>query len=151
MAQPTTTANGVTPLTYGMLHRELTNTKLRMAKKATWTTAIIDQAVDEYFRFLCLKMTYPTQVIVPGKAVDEIWHDHILHTFAYTNFCNQFFGCYLHHDPQDLSSDTKLDPSDTYKLYEETFGRQPDMNFWGPSMPWKKSANGHASRCSSCR
>ena len=31
--------------------------------------------------------------------IDEMWHTFMLYSFDYTNFCNNFFGYYLHHQP----------------------------------------------------
>ena len=41
---------------------------------------------------------------MPSKAVDEAWHEMILMTREYTEFCQRAFGRYLHHLP-----DTTLD------------------------------------------
>jgi hypothetical protein len=36
---------------------------------------------------------------MPSEAVDEAWHEFILITRAYTEFCDNAFGRYLHHTP----------------------------------------------------
>jgi hypothetical protein len=36
---------------------------------------------------------------IPNQSVDELWHLHILYTKEYFEFCNDFFGFYLHHQP----------------------------------------------------
>jgi hypothetical protein len=36
---------------------------------------------------------------MPSKAVDEAWHEMILMTREYTEFCQRAFGRYLHHMP----------------------------------------------------
>ena len=36
---------------------------------------------------------------MPSKAVDEAWHEMILMTREYTEFCERAFGRYLHHTP----------------------------------------------------
>lgn len=33
------------------------------------------------------------------REIDEMWHEFILVTKDYTEFCNRFFGKYLHHMP----------------------------------------------------
>jgi hypothetical protein len=35
----------------------------------------------------------------PSKAVDLAWHEFILFTRDYTEFCHQYFGCFVHHVP----------------------------------------------------
>jgi hypothetical protein len=38
-------------------------------------------------------------VAMPSQAVDEIWHEFILYTKAYDDFCREAFGRFLHHTP----------------------------------------------------
>lgn len=35
----------------------------------------------------------------PPKKIDEAWHLFILHTKDYENFCNEYFGFFIHHKP----------------------------------------------------
>ncbi|MEZ5704052.1 MAG: hypothetical protein R3E56_01155 [Burkholderiaceae bacterium] len=35
----------------------------------------------------------------PSQAVDELWHEFILHTKSYERFCRKAFGQFLHHTP----------------------------------------------------
>jgi hypothetical protein len=48
--------------------------------------------------FVCLHARGRT-VGMPSEAVDEAWHEFILITRAYTEFCDNAFGRYLHHTP----------------------------------------------------
>jgi hypothetical protein len=41
---------------------------------------------------------------MPSKAVDEAWHEMILMTREYTEFCRRAFGRYLHHSPDTTVS-----------------------------------------------
>jgi hypothetical protein len=36
-----------------------------------------------------------------STRVDETWHQFVLFTSQYTDFCRQYFGVYLHHNPAD--------------------------------------------------
>jgi hypothetical protein len=38
-------------------------------------------------------------VAMPSKAADALWHQFILDTHAYTQFCENAFGSYFHHIP----------------------------------------------------
>lgn len=38
-------------------------------------------------------------VSMPSQVVDDLWHEFILHTRAYEDFCKQAFGGLLHHTP----------------------------------------------------
>ena len=38
---------------------------------------------------------------MPSKAVDVAWHEFILMTREYQSFCDEAFGYYLHHSPEE--------------------------------------------------
>lgn len=52
----------------------------------------------EYRRFLFLSFKYRDGV-VPCRAVDEFWHEHVLDTEKYAADCERIFGFFLHHVP----------------------------------------------------
>lgn len=64
-----------------------------------WDADTAFQLANLYRVFLFLCKTYPTEVIVPIKEVDEFWHLHILDTRSYIVDCDTIFGYYLHHYP----------------------------------------------------
>lgn len=41
------------------------------------------------------------QVAMPSQAVDVLWHEYILHTRSYQQFCQRAFGRFLHHTPAE--------------------------------------------------
>lgn len=43
-------------------------------------------------------------VSMPSQAVDDAWHEFILFTRQYDQFCNQAFGRFLHHTPAEAMS-----------------------------------------------
>jgi hypothetical protein len=43
-------------------------------------------------------------VAMPSQAVDELWHEFILHTRHYQEFCANAFGRFLHHSPATVLS-----------------------------------------------
>lgn len=53
----------------------------------------------EYLTFMEQIKAHPEKEHIPSPLVDKIWHEHILDTKAYSKFCNEFFGTYLHHTP----------------------------------------------------
>lgn len=112
------------------LQNYLKNTKLRLKKIYGWEDDFINEAVNEYGKFLLLHKRYKDIQIFPGKVVDQVWHDHILHTQSYFTFCDAEFGCYIHHKPYDLSLNEKCDTTKTIELYEKEFGYKPSTKFW---------------------
>jgi hypothetical protein len=50
------------------------------------------------FLYLCATSDLPC---APSKALDNIWHEFILHTRDYQDFCLWFLGTFIHHQPSD--------------------------------------------------
>ena len=76
---------------------------------------------------------------VPSKAIDEVWHMHILRTINYSTMCKDLFGKFLHHAPTNgkeaqllLEEQFKI----TLEVYEKTFGQT------APSSVWAEKGNG---------
>jgi hypothetical protein len=137
--------------TLATIHRLLKNTKLRLIQEYGWNEEFVNQAVNEYIRFLELHVAHPDVTIVPGKVVDKVWHDHILHTRDYIKFCEESFGSYFHHDPKDRSSDKVMDLKPTCELYLARYGHSVPKDYWlaevvvrlPPSTPSPANATSH--------
>jgi hypothetical protein len=88
-------------------------------------------AVLEYLRFAYLAWISPDGA-TPSKAVDEVWHAHLLFTRSYDAFCRGTRGEHLHHEPGDGGSDEKryrLAYLRTLERYEIEFGA-PNARWW---------------------
>ena len=59
----------------------------------------LDAAILDYRRFLTLHLEQPDLPLVPTRAIDAVWHAHILDTWNYARDCEAVFGHFLHHDP----------------------------------------------------
>lgn len=55
----------------------------------------------ECLKFLKLCAANPQTSFVPSRLVDEGWHEFVLCTREYTEFCHAEAGAYIHHDPLD--------------------------------------------------
>lgn len=49
--------------------------------------------------FICSSMAKGAFVSMPSKVVDDLWHEFILFTKHYDEFCKQALGKFLHHTP----------------------------------------------------
>lgn len=92
-----------------------------------WSEEDADTAIHLYKRFLWLIYKYADQhPIVPTKEIDEVWHNHILHTAKYMDDCQHIFGKYLHHLPSDGSKEDfqqlVVNFEKTRELYFQEFG-----------------------------
>ncbi|KZL20708.1 hypothetical protein PsAD2_01196 [Pseudovibrio axinellae] len=74
-----------------------------------WSLKNAREAVNDYRSFLIEALELSFQYdderehdarAWPSKAVDIVWHTHILFTAKYFEDCNDIFGHYLHHRPQ---------------------------------------------------
>jgi hypothetical protein len=64
--------------------------------------ALVLQGLREYFQ-VCNRAGR-RRVSMPSQAVDQAWHQFILFTRAYRQFCNKALGRFLHHTPAEAMS-----------------------------------------------
>ena len=142
----------VSRLDFGRLKHKYTGSSEAEMSVRDW-----DMAELEYRRFLTLKCFYPAIALVPSKAVDAIWHAHILDTRAYREDCNQVFGRFIDHYPyfgiygkddyQELTSAF----SQTVSLYEKHFGAYPGGGEEAQAMRCGDDHSCHAKSSCACR
>src|SRR5436190_16668752 len=60
---------------------------------------LVERGLREWF--ICCAWRWGTVLGMPSRAVDEAWHEFILDTRCYTDFCAGAFGDYLHHMPDE--------------------------------------------------
>lgn len=113
------------------IQKLLANTKKRLCEEYGWDEEFVVEAIRQYARFLKLHFAYPSATLVPGKVVDKVWHDHILHTRQYISFCQKHFGEYFHHDPKDrVTPGVVMDMKPTLAMYEERYGHPAPAKYW---------------------
>ena len=49
--------------------------------------------------FLASLKTPDVQLAMPSQVADDLWHEFILHTRNYEQFCSRAFGTFFHHTP----------------------------------------------------
>jgi len=64
-------------------------------KRYLWMTATIDLKRDENEGEILPDVSISESMII----IDEMWHEFILVTEQYADFCNENFGRYIHHPP----------------------------------------------------
>lgn len=70
----------------------------RLCRKEHMSEDEAREAFRETLEFLYLCGT-STRSWVPTKRVDTVWHHFILFTHSYAEFCEHFFGRFVHHIP----------------------------------------------------
>ncbi|MFZ6741813.1 glycine-rich domain-containing protein [Undibacterium sp. JH2W] len=58
---------------------------------------LVARALRQFF-LVYLKSGYK-HISMPSQVVDDLWHEFILYTKNYEQFCKQAFGRYMHHTP----------------------------------------------------
>ena len=84
------------------------------------------EAFDEFKRFIALGVMHGLNIGMQSKQVDAVWHQFILFTPQYHEFCREFVGKYFHHVPQ--TSVTPLPPNiakNFTEVYSQTYGEMP--------------------------
>ena len=61
---------------------------------------LVADGLRQWYRVCQLARTRPTSM--PSRVVDDLWHEHIVCTRDYEQFCRQAFGRFLHHQPESL-------------------------------------------------
>ena len=92
----------------------------------------VEVSVEEYRRFLILKMENPGVKLSPTSLMDKAWHMHILDTRRYAQDCEVMFGRFLHHQPSYNGVESPerggvlIRASEAMaSLYSERFGHDP--------------------------
>ncbi len=87
----------------------------------------VDEGEDlfrEMLRYLVLaESDRPTSWKMYSTRVDEAWHQFVLFTVKYTEFCNDYFGGYRHHAPANAppASGSAAVPASASAVPESTF------------------------------
>jgi hypothetical protein len=113
----------------------------------------VDAIERELKRFLSLPLFVPnpTGRFAPSLPVDELWHDLILNTAQYRQLCDQVYGAYLDHTPnQEELSEARAAPviEFTHAALTRYYGAI-DMAIWGSDIarpcyppPWAPRPDG---------
>ena len=101
----------------------------KVALRKGWDDSYAADVEREYLRFIRLHTSNPGVPVSPSDDIDEVWHEHILNTRAYTEFCAKEFGGYMHHDPVGLGEELH-DLSPTLELYKSTYGEDAPERIW---------------------
>jgi hypothetical protein len=68
---------------------------------------------------------------MPSKLVDDAWHEFILDSVAYIDFCDQAFGGYLHHTPEETMGTPMRDAlADTIRAWDRSDRGKEESVLW---------------------
>ena len=132
----------------------------KIAKKHNWKIPFALLAIQEYKKFVYLGTVSDFQV-TPSKIIDIVWHEHILFSKAYREFCTVVVQEDFDHHPELIPMEEQTGRFsaqylDTLALYKSEFDTDPPVAIWGDpkfdkalpdnkgyrSAPKKRSSNG---------
>ena len=112
----------------------------KLARKLGWHPRFALRAIDEYRKFVYLGIVADFSV-TPPKIIDQVWHEHLLFSRAYREFCRDVLQRDFDHSPELVPSDEQIEQYEaqynaTLALYEAEFKVTPPAGFWGtPKFP----------------
>ena len=107
----------------------------KIARKHGWSNAFALHAISEYKKFVYLGVVSDFHV-TPSKIIDVVWHEHILFTRAYREFCDGVIAYQFDHHPElipmaDETGRFNAQYLDTVEFYASEFGYEPPTAIWG--------------------
>ncbi|TAK94555.1 hypothetical protein EPO05_06195 [Patescibacteria group bacterium] len=108
----------------------------RMIDKYGWEELETRECFEDMKRYLCLA-AQTGKPLVPSPRIDEIWHNFILFTMDYSEFCLTKLGRFIHHRPRRRDDEPSRGNHVglTIRLAQEFFGTlSANWNFPGLKM-----------------
>jgi hypothetical protein len=106
----------------------------KLALKLGWSRSFALRAIEEYKKFVYLgNIGVPN--VTPSRVIDKVWHEHILFSRAYREFCRDVIQRDFDHNPElvpmaeqsDVFAQQYLDTLDAYRT---EFNAMPPAEFW---------------------
>lgn len=94
---------------------DLSSVRRRVQGRKRWTAKRAREIEDEYKKFIALVVINPKRLYGMAGAVDEFWHEHIMHTKDYFRMCQAIGAGYIHHSPETSTGASSI----SAKAYKE--------------------------------
>lgn len=107
----------------------------KIMKKHRLPRAFAFRAIEEYKKFVYLGIISDF-IVTPSKYIDLVWHEHLLFSKAYREFCNDVIQYQFDHQPELVATEDQtelftIQYLETLDLYRKEFGMEPPENIWG--------------------
>lgn len=109
--------------------RKEPNILLKVQKATQLPPETAKSGLLEVLKFLSL-IHFTDSKLTPSHTVDLIWHELILFTRLYCDYCEEQFGRYIHHHPGGKQEENHRQFRKTIQLYILYIGAPP-ITFWG--------------------
>ena len=101
----------------------------KISKSAQLRHDEVQRLIEEVIKFLNL-IAFSNQQLTPSIMVDLAWHELILCTRYYHEFCDENWGEFIHHNPGGDQKKNNRNFQKTLILYKKYYGNVP-VKFWG--------------------
>ena len=107
----------------------------KVARKLGWSEQFAYKAIGEYKKFVYLGVISDF-VVTPSSIIDKVWHEHLLFSRPYRQFCSEVIEYDFDHHPELIENDDQTGVFnaqylDTLELYKKEFLHDPPHAFWG--------------------
>ena len=107
----------------------------KLSRKLHWSGRNSRRAIEEYRKFCYLGMVSDFGV-TPSKIIDQVWHEHLLFTRGYREFCVEVLQRDFDHNPELVGTPEQTGVFEaqyaaTLDLYEREFHMAPPDDIWG--------------------
>ena len=107
----------------------------KIARKHKWENKFARKAIIEYKKFVYLGLVSDFHV-TPSAIIDVVWHEHLLFSKAYREFCADVIQQQFDHHPEllpmaDQTGHFNAQYLDTIDLYKTEFAIEPPQDIWG--------------------
>lgn len=104
----------------------------RLLVEGTIEPSQIAAAELEFRKFVFLTTSVDGPMAMISPAVDEIWHQFILFTKEYAQFCSRTVGYFVDHLPDTHSTPVPEEAGENFRAqYRKFFGELPEIWFEG--------------------
>jgi hypothetical protein len=106
----------------------------KIARKHNWKKQFALRAIHEYKKFVYLGVVSDFSV-TPSKAIDVVWHEHLLFTKAYREFCKEVIDYNFEHHPELIAIGEQTENFaaqyvKTLQSYRYEFGYDAPVDIW---------------------
>lgn len=91
----------------------------KLIKSGEVTAEEMDEVEREFKRFMALNHLGKGPIRMTSKKIDAFWHQFILFTRQYFDFCMLTFGHFIHHDPWTRETSNNLKTSSAANFERE--------------------------------
>lgn len=127
----------------------LEQVRYRLQKEGVIPAEMIDEALQEWRKFMTTILYADGPVGMISPIVDEVWHAFILFTKEYAAFCEGVFGRFIHHAPNWPGAPASNGSRQNFRqVYGELYGPLPTI--WSAHLWRGKGAETRALHHTDC-